>query len=91
VILSPTSPITDLPHGISEHEGIPLIPLLTPFTFPAAMTGFPAIAFPCGSTPSGMPVGAQLMGAALTEPLLTAVADAYQQVTDWHTRTPPVS
>lgn len=91
VILLPTSPISDLPHGISEHDGVPLIPLLTPFTFPASLTGLPAIAFPCGFTASGLPVGAQLMGPAGTEPLLAAVADAYQQVTDWHTRVPPVS
>jgi aspartyl-tRNA(Asn)/glutamyl-tRNA(Gln) amidotransferase subunit A len=90
-ILSPTSPITDLPHGISEHDGVPLLPLLTLFTFPAAVTGLPAVAFPCGFTTSGMPAGAQLMGAASTEPLLAAVVDAYQQATDWHTRTPPVS
>lgn len=87
-ILLPTSPITDLPHGIDEHDGVPLLPLLTPFTFPANLIGLPAVAFPCGFTPSGMPIGAQLMGQANTEPLLAAVADAYQQVTDWHTRKP---
>jgi aspartyl-tRNA(Asn)/glutamyl-tRNA(Gln) amidotransferase subunit A len=91
LILLPTTPITDLPHGISEHDGVPLIPLLTPFTFPASLTGLPAIAFPCGFTASGIPVGAQLMGPARTEPLLAAIADAYQQVTDWHTRIPPVA
>ncbi|HEU5470705.1 MAG TPA: amidase [Actinophytocola sp.] len=88
VILLPTSPITDLPHGISEWDGVPLIPLLTPYTLPASLTGLPAIAFPCGFTESGMPIGAQLIGPARSEPLLTAVAHAYQQATDWHTRQP---
>lgn len=90
VLLLPTSPITELPHGISEYEGVPLIPVLTPYTFPASLTGLPAIAFPCGFSTSGMPVGAQLMGPAHSEDLLAAVADAYQQATDWHTRIPPV-
>lgn len=88
LILLPTSPVTDLPHGISEQDGTPLIPLLTPFCFPASVTGLPAIAFPCGFTASGMPIGAQLLGPARTEPLLTAVTDAYQQVTGWHARKP---
>jgi aspartyl-tRNA(Asn)/glutamyl-tRNA(Gln) amidotransferase subunit A len=89
-ILLPTSPISELPHGIDQVDGTPLIPLLTPFTFPASLTGLPAIAFPCGFSRSGMPVGAQLMGPANTESLLAAVVDAYQHATDWHTRKPTV-
>lgn len=91
LILLPTSPVTDLPHGATEQDGVPLVPLLTPFTFPASLTGSPAISFPCGFTGSGMPDGSQLMGPAHTEPLLAAVVDAYQQVTDWHTRVPPIA
>ena len=91
LLLSPTSPVTDLPHGISEHDGVPLMPLLTPFTVPASLTGLPAIAFPCGFTTSGMPVGVQLTGPPRSEPILAAVADAYQQVTDWHLRLPPIA
>ncbi|SMD11136.1 amidase [Kibdelosporangium aridum] len=90
VLLLPTSPVTELPHGVSSHDGVPLIPVLTPYTFPASLTGLPAIAFPCGFSRSGMPVGAQLMGPAHSETLLAAVVDAYQQETDWHTRIPPV-
>jgi aspartyl-tRNA(Asn)/glutamyl-tRNA(Gln) amidotransferase subunit A len=67
-----------------------LFPLLNRFTLPAGLTGLPAIAFPCGFTTSGMPVGAQLTGPARTEPLLAAITEVYQRETDWHTRTPPV-
>ncbi|ONI90375.1 hypothetical protein ALI144C_03245 [Actinosynnema sp. ALI-1.44] len=91
VLLLPTSPVTDLPHGISDVDGVPLIPVLTPFTFPANLTGLPAIAFPCGFTASGMPVGAQLYGPAGSEQLLAAVAGAYQDVTDWTARKPDES
>ncbi len=89
-ILLPTSPVPELPHGVTEVDGVPLISLLTPFTLPASVTGLPAIAFPCGFTASGMPVGAQLMGPANTESLLAAIVDAYQQATDWHTRKPAI-
>nr|WP_042180272.1 amidase [Kibdelosporangium sp. MJ126-NF4] len=88
VILMPTSPVTDLPHGASDVDGVPLIPVLTRFTFLANLTGLPAIAFPCGFTSAGMPVGAQLMGSAGSEALLAAVAGAYQDVTDWTARKP---
>jgi aspartyl-tRNA(Asn)/glutamyl-tRNA(Gln) amidotransferase subunit A len=84
-LLLPTSPVTALPHGICDVDGVPLIPLLTPFTFPANRTGLPAIAFPCGISPSGTPIGAQLAGSARSEALLAAVAGAYQDVTDWTT------
>ncbi|ALG10794.1 hypothetical protein AOZ06_31395 [Kibdelosporangium phytohabitans] len=91
VLLLPASPVTGLPHGISDVDGVPLIPVLTPFTFPANLTGLPAIAFPCGFTASGMPVGAQLFGPAGSEQLLAAVAGAYQDVTDWTARKPDES
>lgn len=88
VLLLPTTPVTDLPHGVSEVDGVPLIPVLTRFTFVANLTGLPAIAFPCGFAPSGMPVGAQLLGPARAEALLAAIAGAYQDVTGWASRTP---
>jgi aspartyl-tRNA(Asn)/glutamyl-tRNA(Gln) amidotransferase subunit A len=91
LILLPTSPVTDLPHGIVERDGVPLIPLLTPFTLPASLTGLPAIAFPCGFTETGMPVGVQLMGPDRSESLLAGVVAAYQEATDWHTRKPALS
>ncbi len=90
LILSPTSTVRDLSHKAREPQGTPLFPWLGRFTLPAGLTGLPAIAFPCGFTTSGMPVGAQLMGHARTEPLLAAIVDIYQRETDWHTRTPPV-
>lgn len=61
------------------------LPLLTTFSVPAGLVGLPAITFPC----SDMQIGAQLTGPAGTEPLLAAIVDAWQRVTDWHTRNPP--
>jgi aspartyl-tRNA(Asn)/glutamyl-tRNA(Gln) amidotransferase subunit A len=37
-----------------------------------------------------MPVGMQLIGKHLNEQTLFQVAYAYQQVTDWHKRLPPL-
>ena len=88
VLLTPSSPVPDLPHGTESVDGVPLIPVLTPFMFPASLTGLPAIAFPAGATDAGMPIGAQLIGPAHAETLLAGVAAAYQQSTPWHLRRP---
>ncbi len=51
--------------------------------------GVPALSVPCGFDDS-MPVGMQIIGPALGEPTLFRIGHAYQQVTDWHTRRPPL-
>lgn len=55
---------------------------------PANFTGHPAISIPCGFTREGLPVGMQLIGPRWSEARLLAIALAYQQATDWHTRHP---
>ena len=50
--------------------------------------GIPAISIPCGFTAAGLPVGLQLAAAPFDEGRLLAVARAYEQATDWHTRRP---
>jgi aspartyl-tRNA(Asn)/glutamyl-tRNA(Gln) amidotransferase subunit A len=41
-----------------------------------------------GFDQEGLPTGMQLMGPAFREEILFKTAHAYQQATDWHTRTP---
>jgi aspartyl-tRNA(Asn)/glutamyl-tRNA(Gln) amidotransferase subunit A len=50
--------------------------------------GFPAVALPMGFDPAGLPLSLQLAGAPGADRTVLAVADAYQQHTDWHLRTP---
>jgi len=52
------------------------------------LAGVPAIFFPCGFGTDGLPVGLQLVGPPFSEPLLVALASAYQRETDHHTRRP---
>jgi aspartyl-tRNA(Asn)/glutamyl-tRNA(Gln) amidotransferase subunit A len=50
--------------------------------------GIPAITVPCGFTKSGLPVGLQISAAPFAETTMLAVAHAYEQATEWHTRRP---
>jgi aspartyl-tRNA(Asn)/glutamyl-tRNA(Gln) amidotransferase subunit A len=51
--------------------------------------GLPTITVPCGFSKSGMPIGLQISGPNLAEIDVLALADAYQEATDWHNRLRP--
>ena len=60
-----------------------------PATIPAGnLAGLPAIAVPNGFGKNGLPTSLQLLGRAFSEATLVAVADAYQEMTDWHRQRP---
>ena len=50
--------------------------------------GLPAITIPCGFTNSGLPIGLQISAAPFAETTMLALAHAYEQATEWHTRRP---
>jgi aspartyl-tRNA(Asn)/glutamyl-tRNA(Gln) amidotransferase subunit A len=52
--------------------------------------GLPAISIPCGFTKSDLPIGLQIVGPQFVEPQVLALAHAYEKVTTWHTRKPPL-
>lgn len=69
----------------AANSGTPPVPLV-----PAGnIAGVPAISVPNGFGQHNIPTGVQFIGAAWSEAKLIAIADAYQQVTDWHKRRPP--
>ena len=57
------------------------------FTIPANLAGICGVSIPGGFS-EGLPVGLQLLGNALAEDVILRVADAFEQVTDYHTRWP---
>jgi aspartyl-tRNA(Asn)/glutamyl-tRNA(Gln) amidotransferase subunit A len=63
-----------------------------PSTIPAGnLAGLPALCVPNGFGQHGLPTSLQLLGRAHSEKTLIAIADRYQQATDWHQRRPPLS
>ncbi|HIK38761.1 MAG: Asp-tRNA(Asn)/Glu-tRNA(Gln) amidotransferase subunit GatA [Geminocystis sp.] len=88
VLVCPTSPTTAFKAG--EKTANPLSMYLSDLmTIPVNLAGLPGISIPCGFDHQNLPVGMQLIGNVLREDLLFRVGYAYQQVTDWHTHTPP--
>jgi aspartyl-tRNA(Asn)/glutamyl-tRNA(Gln) amidotransferase subunit A len=53
--------------------------------------GLPGISVPAGFDDRGLPIAFQLVGRPFAESTLLRVADAYQRVTDWHTRLPTLA
>jgi len=53
--------------------------LLLRLNRPANLAGVPAISVPCGLTPSGLPVGLQLIGPIASEAVLVQIAGLFEQ------------
>jgi aspartyl-tRNA(Asn)/glutamyl-tRNA(Gln) amidotransferase subunit A len=64
---------------------------ITRLTRPANVLGLPALALPCGASADGLPIGMQLLGRPFSEAQLYRVGQAYQRVTQWHLRVPPLA
>jgi aspartyl-tRNA(Asn)/glutamyl-tRNA(Gln) amidotransferase subunit A len=87
-IALPTSPTAA--YRLGERVDNPLhVYLGDVFTVSAPLAGLPAISVPCGFTRDELPVGLQLTGRAWEEATLLRLADAFEQATTWHRRTPP--
>jgi aspartyl-tRNA(Asn)/glutamyl-tRNA(Gln) amidotransferase subunit A len=84
----PTLAATDVGGGASMWSAIArLLRCLAPFNY----LGLPALSVPAGFTARGLPVGLQLVGRPFAEARLLATAAAFQGLTDWHRRAPPLS
>jgi aspartyl-tRNA(Asn)/glutamyl-tRNA(Gln) amidotransferase subunit A len=92
LLLAPATPIpapalgqkdAELGDGPSDVRAA-LIRFTRPFNF----SGHPAASVPCGLTAGGLPIGLQLVGRPFDEATVLRAADAWQRLTDWHTRRP---
>lgn len=64
----------------------PVLTLLSSNTAPFNDAGVPACTIPCGLDSSGLMLGIQIIGRPFEESTVLRIANAYQQVTDWHRR-----
>ena len=61
-----------------------------PFTFPMNMTGQPAASVPAGLTADGLPVGLQIVGRHLDDPLVLRASRCFEQARPWINQRPPL-
>lgn len=88
VLIGPTSPTVAFKIGEKAEDPYAMY-LNDVFTIPVNLAGICAISVP-GEFSEGLPVGVQLFGPAFGEATVLRVADAFQRVTDYHTRWPNV-
>lgn len=88
VIMGPVTPT--VAKNIGDNRDDPTADWLADiYTLGVSLAGLPAMSVPCGFGADGRrPVGLQIIGNYFDEGRLLALADRYQQVTDWHQRTP---
>jgi len=86
-LLAPVAPTAAFRRG--EKSADPLAMYLSDiYTISVNLAGLPGISVPCGFTAGGLPVGLQIIGQPFQEAGLLAIAHAYEQGHDWHTRHP---
>ena len=94
LLAGPAVPVTAFPIGTAqanvEGKQLNVVSLLTQYTRPFNLNGFPAITVPCGFSDDALPIGLQLVGRPYGEETLLRAAYVYEQATDWHSRKPPI-
>jgi aspartyl-tRNA(Asn)/glutamyl-tRNA(Gln) amidotransferase subunit A len=63
---------------------------LTRYTIPFNVTGLPGMSVCCGFSSAGLPIGMQIVAPPFREDVVFQVAAAYEGVTEWHKRSPPL-
>jgi aspartyl-tRNA(Asn)/glutamyl-tRNA(Gln) amidotransferase subunit A len=87
VIMGPAAPSVAFDLGARTTDPVQMY-LDDLYTIPINLAGLPGMSIPCGFGSKGRPVGLQIVGNYFDEARMLRVAHAFQQATDWHTRTP---
>ena len=59
------------------------------YTLPASLAGLPAMSVPCALSPSGLPLGLQIVARPFDEETVIALGAAYEAVSPFAGRRPP--
>ena len=86
-VLAHTIEECTVPPGEALAEKSHEIPL---FTSIFDVTGEPSLSVLCGFDPTNMPIGLMISGHAFDEATVLRVGHAYEELTSWHTKRPPL-
>ncbi len=78
LLLSPTSPTVAFPFGAKTENPLAMY-LSDVCTIPSNLVGHPAMSVPFGTGDHGLPVGVQLLGPGLSEPVLFRAARVLEE------------
>lgn len=87
VIMGPTSPTVAFDLGERVSDPVQMY-LSDAYTIAVNLAGLPGMSIPVGFGGKNRPVGLQIVGNYFAEAQMLNVAHQYQQITDWHARTP---
>ena len=94
LLLTPTLAVPAFPvhmQGPEKIDGRIVAPFQwLAFTFPINMTGQPAASIPAGFTDDGLPVGLQIVGRHLDDPLVLRASACFEAAHPWADRDPPI-
>jgi aspartyl-tRNA(Asn)/glutamyl-tRNA(Gln) amidotransferase subunit A len=82
VVLLPTAPTPAFKLGEKTDDPI-LMYLNDVFTIPVNLAGLPGISVPCGLSPDGLPIGAQVIGRAFDEATVLRAAAGIERVSNF--------
>jgi aspartyl-tRNA(Asn)/glutamyl-tRNA(Gln) amidotransferase subunit A len=85
-IVTPTSPTAAFKMGEKANDVLQMY-LSDIFTIPVNLAGTCAMSLPAGFSASGLPIGLQLIGKPFGEEVILRAGHAFEQATEWHTRT----
>jgi aspartyl-tRNA(Asn)/glutamyl-tRNA(Gln) amidotransferase subunit A len=93
LLITPTTPVPPATIESAKLDTPPAagVPSSLRNTSPFDVYGLPTISIPCGFTSAGLPIGVQISGPPFGELQVLALAHAYEQATDWHSRRPEIT
>ena len=96
LLLMPTLPILPFsadgvaPQGYVGQDGAVPWARWTPFTYPFNISGNPAASLPCGFSPSGLPIGLQVVGPRFADADVLQFCAAFEDQFPWDQHLPPM-
>lgn len=89
-LVLPSGPAVAPPHSTDKIEiqgqSFPIRPLLSRFTRPASLLGWPALTLPNGMSKEGLPTGVQLVGPPDSEERLLILGHRLEEALGWVTK-----